>query len=70
MSCMDRNYNAITFISKHFYFKQPILMISQLQPCFIEATFTGSKKVKRTRNYVVKRNPYLFLDITKIVDFQ
>ena len=37
---------------------------------FIKEIFKDSRKPKRIRNYVLKCNLYLFLDITKFADFR
>ena len=44
--------------------------IIRITTMFIETTFNDSEKVKRIRNYMLKYDRYLFLDVPKITDFQ
>ena len=56
---------------KRFSLKQMKHFFEMLQSNF-KTTFTDSKKknVKIIRNYVLKCNLYVFVDITKVVDFR
>ena len=51
---MDRNYDAITFISKHLYFKKTGVVffadIIKIVTMFIKTIFKYSTKVKKNRN--------------------
>ena len=61
---MDRNYDAMTFISKYRYFKKNWVTIFadiiKIVTMFIKTIFKDSRKVKRIRNYVSKCNLYLY----------
>ena len=61
---MDRNYDAMTFISKYHYFKKNWVTIFadiiKIVTMFIKTIFKDSRKVKRIRNYVSKCNLYLY----------
>ena len=61
---MDGNYDVITFISKYLYFKLPFFRrprvanfadIFKISPMFTKTSFKDLKKIKTTRNYVLKR---------------
>ena len=72
---MDRNYDVIIFISKHFYFKRPrvalIADIVKLFTMFIETIFKDSKKVKRIRKLCNKMQSIsAFIEIAKFTNFQ
>ena len=61
---MDSIYDAITFISKYLDFKKSwsnqfadIIIVATM---FIKSTFKDSEQVKKTRNYVLKSNLYLY----------
>ena len=66
-----RNYNVITFIWKHLYFKE--IRRSQFywhhQNCnhAYYATFKDRKKVKRIKKYVLKYTLYLYFLIYKLL---
>ena len=61
---MDINYDAIAFISKHLYFKKTGVAffadIIKIVTMFIKTIFKDSGKVKRIKNYLLKRNLYLY----------
>ena len=62
--CLNKNYDDITFISKYLYIKKAwsseFADISKIATMFIKSTFEDSNKIKRIRNYVLKRNLYLY----------
>ena len=72
---MDSNYDAIIFISKYHYFKNPRILefknprvaffadIIKIVTMFIKKIFKDSKKFKRVRNYEPKWNLYLYFFI-------
>ena len=43
---MDRNYDAIAFISKYLYFRVANFADIKIATMFIETTFKDSKKLK------------------------
>ena len=61
---MDRNYEVITFISKYPFLRRPGVAIFggiiKIVTMFIKTIFEDSKKLKRVKNYVSKRNLYLY----------
>ena len=62
---MDRNYDAITIISKYPYFKKTwsscfCLHYQNCNHIFIKTITKDSKKVRRIRNYVSKSNLYVY----------
>ena len=61
---MDRSYDVIKIISKHHYFKKARVAIFadiiKIIIMFIKTIFKDSKKDKIIRNYVSKRNLYLY----------
>ena len=57
---MNRNDDAITFVSKYLYFKNDFdFEIIKITTIFTETIFKNSKKIQRIRNYVPKCNLYL-----------
>ena len=74
---MGWNCDVITVISKQLYFKKSRVPrvanfadIIKIAAIFIETTFEKSYKVKIIRNYLLKCICTVFLDITKVADFQ
>ena len=73
---MNRNYDAITFISKYLYFTNRVgnfADIVKIASMYIKTTFKDSKKViisslkKKTQKYIKMQSIAVFLDITKVV---
>ena len=73
---MGRNYDVITFVSKYHFFRRPSVAnfaeIIKIAVMFFKTTFKDPEKVKKIRNYVLKCmiSITVFLDITKVADFQ
>ena len=61
---MKINYDVIIFISKYFIFRRPGVIlfadIIKIVNILNKTIFKNSKKVKSIRNYVSKRNLYLY----------
>ena len=68
------NYDFITLISKHGYFKKIWVAIFadiiKILTRFIKKIFKDSRKVKKIRNYVPIQSISAFIDITKFADFR
>ena len=75
---MDWNYDVIIFTLKYLSLRRPrvanFVDIFKIATMFSKTTFKDSSKVKKkkkkkNRNYVLKCNLYMFLDITKVANF-
>ena len=69
---MDKNYDAMSLISKHLYFKKVgeanFAAIIKNTIMVIKTTFKDSQKVKRISNYLLKyKSISVFLDITGLL---
>ena len=57
---MDKNYDVITFISKHLILRRPGVVIFadiiKIVTMFIKTITKGSRKVKRIRDYLSNSN--------------
>ena len=62
---MDRSYDFIIFISKYLVLRRSkaaiFADIIKIVAMFIKKIFKHSKKVKRTKNYVLKCNLYFLV---------
>ena len=54
------NYDVITFFQNTFILGRPGIAIIKIVTMFIKTIFIDSIKFKRIRNYVSKRNLYLY----------
>ena len=61
---MNRNYDVVTFFQNTFILRRPGLAkfadIIKVATMLIKTTYQNSNKVKRIRNYVLKRNLCLY----------